>query len=83
MEVNSDEKFLNALIAAVQKRPVLYNVSLADYKNKNKKGEAFKDIQDELLQAGFNAAEGELNTIVFLYLSPCFQSNASTRDGSL
>uniref|UniRef100_A0A915D5B3 MADF domain-containing protein n=1 Tax=Ditylenchus dipsaci TaxID=166011 RepID=A0A915D5B3_9BILA len=48
----SDDDYTSALITAVAKRPLLYNVHLADYKNKNKKGEAFKEVQQEMRQAG-------------------------------
>ncbi|KAI1718867.1 alcohol dehydrogenase transcription factor myb/SANT-like domain-containing protein [Ditylenchus destructor] len=48
----SEEDYTIALINAVKKRPLLYNVALPDYKNKNKKGEAFKEVQQEMRQAG-------------------------------
>ncbi|KAI6243770.1 hypothetical protein M3Y99_00041000 [Aphelenchoides fujianensis] len=49
-----EDEYINQLIAAVEKRPVLYNVNLLDYKNKNKKGEAFKEVQQVMRAAGCN-----------------------------
>ncbi|KAI6205828.1 hypothetical protein M3Y94_00836700 [Aphelenchoides besseyi] len=49
-----EDEYINNLISAVEKRPVLYNVNLLDYKNKNKKGEAFKEVQQEMRAAGCN-----------------------------
>ena len=54
-----EDLFVGALIDCVKQRPLLYDVRLADYKNKNKKGEAFKEIQVELRQAGFEESEGQ------------------------
>ncbi|CAD5229138.1 unnamed protein product [Bursaphelenchus okinawaensis] len=48
----SEDAYIQHLIAAVEKRPVLYNVHLLDYKNKNKKGEAFKEVQNVMRSAG-------------------------------
>ncbi|KAH7722249.1 hypothetical protein AAVH_10251 [Aphelenchoides avenae] len=47
-----EDEYINKLIISVEKRPVLYNVHLLDYKNKNKKGEAFKEVQQEMRTAG-------------------------------
>ncbi|KAI6191262.1 hypothetical protein M3Y97_00209300 [Aphelenchoides bicaudatus] len=50
----SEDEYITQLISAVEKRPVLYNVHLLDYKNKNKKGEAFKEVQQVMRNAGCN-----------------------------
>jgi hypothetical protein len=55
----SEDEYINHLIAAVEQRPVLYNVHLLDYKNKNKKGEAFKEVQQVMRAAGCNEQQGE------------------------
>lgn len=55
----SEESYIQHLIAAVEKRPVLYNVHLLDYKNKNKKGEAFKEVQQVMRSAGCSEAQGK------------------------
>lgn len=54
----SEDDYISQLIAAVEKRPVLYNVHLLDYKNKNKKGEAFKEVQQVMRAAGCNEQQG-------------------------
>lgn len=54
----SEDEYICQLISAVEKRPVLYNVHLLDYKNKNKKGEAFKEVQQEMRAAGSNEQQG-------------------------
>lgn len=48
----SEDLYTELLIKAVEKRPVLYSVQSSEYNNKNKKGEAFKQIQIELLDLG-------------------------------
>jgi len=55
------------LIEAVAKRPVLYNVDLVDYKNKNKKGEGFKEVQNEMREAG--ASEAQVQAIYKKWIS--------------
>lgn len=54
----SEHDYISKLIDAVAKRPVLYNVNLVDYKNKNKKGEGFKEVQNEMREAGANETQG-------------------------
>lgn len=54
----SEHEYISKLIDAVAKRPVLYNVELVDYKNKNKKGEGFKEVQNEMRDAGANETQG-------------------------
>lgn len=54
-----EDEYINKLIVAVEKRPVLYNVHLLDYKNKNKKGEAFKEVQQEMRVAGCSEQQGK------------------------
>jgi hypothetical protein len=54
----SEDEYISQLIAAVEKRPVLYNVHMLDYKNKNKKGEAFKEVQQVMRAAGSNEQQG-------------------------
>lgn len=54
----SEDDYINNLIIAVEKRPVLYNVHLLDYKNKNKKGEAFKEVQQVMRAAGCSEQQG-------------------------
>ena len=56
----SEHDYISKLIEAVAKRPVLYNVELVDYKNKNKKGEGFKEVQNEMREAGANETQGLL-----------------------
>jgi hypothetical protein len=55
----SEDEYINHLISAVEKRPVLYNVHLLDYKNKNKKGEAFKEVQQVMRVAGLWIAKNQ------------------------
>lgn len=54
----SEEEYTHELIERVRQRPVIYEVDLTDYKNKNKKGEAFKELQDELRGIGCSEAQG-------------------------
>lgn len=54
----SEDEYVEALIRAVEKRPVLYNIHLSEYKNKNKKGEAFKEVQSEVRKAACNEQQG-------------------------
>lgn len=54
-----EDEYINKLIVSVEKRPVLYNVHLLDYKNKNKKGEAFKEVQQEMRAAGCSEQQGK------------------------
>uniref|UniRef100_A0A914EII4 MADF domain-containing protein n=1 Tax=Acrobeloides nanus TaxID=290746 RepID=A0A914EII4_9BILA len=63
----TEDEFIRKLIAAVEKRPVLYDVHLFDYKNKNKKGENFKEIQQELRDAG--ASEQQVQFIYKKWIS--------------
>jgi hypothetical protein len=53
----SEHDYISKLIDAVAKRPVLYNVNLVDYKNKNKKGEGFKEVQNEMREMGANETQ--------------------------
>jgi hypothetical protein len=53
----SEHEYISKLIEAVAKRPVLYNVELVDYKNKNKKGEGFKEVQNEMRESGANETQ--------------------------
>uniref|UniRef100_A0AC35F9T4 MADF domain-containing protein n=1 Tax=Panagrolaimus sp. PS1159 TaxID=55785 RepID=A0AC35F9T4_9BILA len=53
----SEHDYISKLIDAVAKRPVLYNVNLVDYKNKNKKGEGFKEVQNEMRETGANETQ--------------------------
>lgn len=58
----SEDEYVLKLIELVQKYPVLYEVDLIDYKNKNKKGEAFKQVQKELKEAGCSEFQGLIKT---------------------
>lgn len=71
--MTSEDSYILKLIELVRKYPVLYEVDLIDYKNKNKKGEAFKQVQKELKEAGCSELQGNVyklctyltNTIMF------------------
>jgi hypothetical protein len=63
----SEDEYINQLISAVEKRPVLYNVHLLDYKNKNKKGEAFKEVQQVMRAAGCNEQQGGLDLTILMH----------------
>lgn len=61
-----EDEYINKLIISVEKRPVLYNVHLLDYKNKNKKGEAFKEVQQEMRTAGCSEQQGKRTRNVYM-----------------
>ena len=66
---NSDNNFNEKLIDCVSSRPLLYNKTLKEFKNKFKKAKNWEEISEQLGKSGTVKI---LNSVSFFYNKMCF-----------